>query len=61
MVGANKLYTRAEIDTLQNEAHTRGFNEDVWKYKGGWMTIKGTNIHVPQCRHYWQSVIVKKK
>jgi hypothetical protein len=61
MVGANKLYTRAEIDQLQNEAHTRGFNEDVWKYKGGCMTVKGTNIHVPQCRHYWQSVIVKKK
>ena len=61
MLGDNKLYTRAEIDLLQNEASTAGFNDDVFMYKGGWMTIKGTNTHVPQCRHFWQSVIVKKK
>lgn len=61
MINQNKLYTRAEIDLLQNEASTAGFNDDVFMYKGGWMTIKGTNTHVPQCRHFWQSVIVKKK
>lgn len=61
MINENKLYTRAEIDLLQNEASTAGFNDDVFMYKGGWMTIKGTNTHVPQCRHFWQSVIVKKK
>jgi len=61
LINANKLYTREEIDTMQNQAHTNGFNEDVWKYKGGWLTIKGTDIHVPQCRHYWQQVLVKKK
>ena len=61
MLGANKLYTRAEIDLLQNEASTKGFNDNVFQYKGGWMTIKGTNTHVPSCRHFWQSVIVKKK
>jgi hypothetical protein len=61
MLGENKLYTRAEIDLLQNEASIAGFNDDVFMYKGGWMTIKGTNTHVPQCRHFWQSVIVKKK
>lgn len=61
MINENKLYSREEIDLLQNEASTAGFNDDVFMYKGGWMTIKGTNTHVPQCRHFWQSVIVKKK
>ena len=61
LIGADRLYNRAEIDNMQNEAYTKGFNEDVWKYKGGWLTVKGTNIHVPQCRHYWQVVLTKKK
>lgn len=61
MINANRLYSREEIDLLQNEASTKGFNDNVFMYKGGWMTIKGTNTHVPSCRHFWQSVIVKKK
>ena len=61
MIGANKLYTRAEIDNLQNDAHTNGYNEDVWKYKGGWQTIKGTVTHIPSCRHFFESVLVSKK
>lgn len=59
LIGAKRLYSRSDIDNMQNEAHTKGFNEDVWKYKGGWLTVKG--IHVPQCRHYWQVVLTKKK
>jgi hypothetical protein len=61
MIGADKLYTRAEIDQLNNDAHTNGYNEDVWKYKGGWQTIKGTVTHIPSCRHFWESVLVRKK
>jgi hypothetical protein len=61
MLGANKLYSRAEIDNLQNDAHTNGYNEDVFKYKGGWQTIKGTVTHIPSCRHFWESVLVRKK
>jgi len=61
MIGANKLYTRAEIDNLQNDAHTNGYNEDVFKYKGGWQTIKGTVTHIPSCRHFFESVLVRKK
>jgi len=61
MIQANKLYTRAEIDNLQNDAHTNGYNEDVWKYKGGWQTIEGTNVHIPSCRHFFESVLVRKK
>jgi hypothetical protein len=60
MLTANQLYTRAQIDNLQNVAHTNGYNEDVWKYKGGWQTIKGTVTHIPSCRHFWESVLVKK-
>jgi hypothetical protein len=61
MIGANKLYTRAEIDNLQNDASTKGYNDDVFKYKGGWQTIKGTVTHIPSCRHFFESVLVKKK
>jgi hypothetical protein len=61
MIGANKLYTRAEIDQLNNDASTKGYNDDVFKYKGGWQTIEGTVTHIPSCRHFWESVLVKKK
>jgi hypothetical protein len=61
MLGANKLYSRAEIDNLQNDASTKGYNDDVFKYKGGWQTIKGTVTHIPSCRHFFESVLVKKK
>jgi hypothetical protein len=61
MIQADKLYTRAEIDNLQNDASTKGYNDNVWKYKGGWQTIKGTNVHIPSCRHFFESVLVRKK
>jgi hypothetical protein len=61
LITANNLYSREQIDAMQNVAHTQGFNEDVFKYKGGWLTIEGTNVHVPQCRHFWQNLIVRKK
>jgi hypothetical protein len=60
LIGANQLYSRAQIDAMQNEANTRGYNEDVFKYKGGWQTIKGTVTHIPSCRHFWEAVLVKK-
>jgi len=61
MIGANKLYTKEEIDQLQNDANTKGYNDNVWKYKGGWQTIEGTNVHIPSCRHFFESVLVKRK
>jgi hypothetical protein len=60
LINANQLYSRAQIDNMQNEASTRGYNDDVFKYKGGWQTIKGTVTHIPSCRHFWESVLVKK-
>ena len=60
LINAKQLYSRAQIDNMQNEASTRGYNDDVFKYKGGWQTIKGTVTHIPSCRHFWESVLVKK-
>lgn len=59
MLGANRLYTREEINGLQNDM--KEFNTDVWKYKGGWYHDPTRDVNVPQCRHSWQQVIVKKK
>jgi hypothetical protein len=56
IVGFNKLYTRDEIEQMSG---ILGY--DVWRRRGGWMTIKGTNDHVPYCRHYWQSKLVRRK
>lgn len=61
MLNANRLYDRKEIEQLQNDAHTDGFNEDVWKYKGGWYHDPVRDVNVPQCRHYWQNIIVRRK
>lgn len=37
--------------------------EDInpWLQRGGWMTIKGTDTHVPSCRHMWKQILVKEK
>tara|TARA_R110000868_G_scaffold95987_2_gene264036 strand:+ start:3727 stop:5700 length:1974 start_codon:yes stop_codon:yes gene_type:complete len=59
MLGAKMLYTRAEIDSLNNDM--QDFNTDVWKYKGGWYHDPARDVNVPQCRHYWQNVIVRRK
>lgn len=52
----NRLYTREEIDQMSS---ILGY--DVWRRRGGWMTVKGTNDHVPYCRHQWRSRLVRKK
>lgn len=61
LITANQLYSREQINNMQNVANTKGYNEDVFKYKGGWQTIKGTVTHIPSCRHFWESVLVRKK
>jgi hypothetical protein len=61
LLTADLLYSRAQIDNMQNVASTKGYNDDVFKYKGGWQTIKGTVTHIPSCRHFWESVLVRKK
>lgn len=55
LVEENKLYSRQEIDAMSREL---GYN--VWQRRGGWRTIAGTNTHVPQCRHIWESKLYRR-
>lgn len=59
MLSLNKLYTKDEIDSLNNDM--KEYNTDVWKYKGGWYHDPKLDQNFPQCRHYWKQVIVRKK
>lgn len=54
LLNKNKLYSRAEIDIMNNE---QGL--DVWDSRGGWWNKDGANL--PYCRHDWFQVVVKKK
>lgn len=54
--GAKKLYTRNEIEAMSSK-----FGYNVWEMRGGWQTIKDTDIHVPYCRHIWVANKVKRK
>jgi hypothetical protein len=60
MLRLGKLYTREEIDQLNNEMQE--YNTDVWKYRGGWYTVPDTDglLHTPYCRHSWNQVLVKR-
>lgn len=53
---SNKYYSRKEIETMSSR-----FGYNVWEMRGGWMTKKGTNVHLPFCRHIWQAHKVKRK
>ena len=54
MLSENKLYSRSEIDNLNNE---QGL--DVWESRGGWWNHDGANL--PYCRHLWRQTVVKLK
>jgi hypothetical protein len=56
LLNLNKVYSREEIDKISGIV-----DRNVWTKRGGWQTIKGTDIHLPFCRHQWSSVLVKKK
>jgi hypothetical protein len=56
LLDLNKLYTKDEINTISKRV-----GRNVWTKRGGWQTVKGTDIHLPFCRHTWSSVLVKKK
>jgi hypothetical protein len=59
MLKDKKIYTREEIDNLNNDM--KEYNTDVWKYKGGWYHNPDLDQNFPQCRHYFAQVIVRKK
>jgi hypothetical protein len=58
MVGFNRYYTREDIDQI---SLILGY--DVWRRRGGWMTIKNSSpaVHLPYCRHIWASRLVRRK
>jgi len=58
MVGFSRYYTREDIDQI---SLILGY--DVWKRRGGWMTIKNSSpaVHLPYCRHIWASRLVRRK
>jgi hypothetical protein len=61
MLKANKLYSREEIDNLQNDMDAEQFNQSVWRYRGGWYHNPELDVNTPQCRHFWKSVITKRR
>lgn len=58
MVGlsATRSWTLNEIRAMSN-----GTGLDVFRSRGGWKTIKGTNTHVPYCNHVWLAILVRRK
>lgn len=56
MMSLNRLYSRAEIETISQRL---GYS--VFDRRGGFWTRKGTNDTTPYCRHKWKSNIVVKK
>ena len=58
MVSLNRVYSREDIDQI-----TAMVGYDVWKRRGGWMTVKGSSpaAHVPYCRHSWQQQLLRRK
>jgi len=58
MVALNRYYTREDIDQI---SLILGY--DVWKRRGGWMTVKNSSpaVHLPYCRHIWASRLVRRK
>jgi len=58
IIGFNKLYTREEIEQM-----TQILGYDVWRRRGGWMTVKNSSpaLHVPYCRHSWIAQTVRRK
>lgn len=58
LVTLNRVYTRQDIDQISTIV---GY--DVWKRRGGWMTVKNSSpaVHVPYCRHIWQPQLMRRK
>lgn len=54
---AGTTYTREDIDGLSNDM-TDPDMQDVWTARGGWLTIQGSDVHVPSCRHIWKQVVI---
>jgi hypothetical protein len=56
MLSRNRSWTLNEIKAMSN-----GTGLDVFRSRGGWYTLPGTDVHTPYCRHIWQAVLVRRK
>ena len=63
LMKAGELYTREQIDAMNNKMKQSGYPKvaDVWLARGGWYRREGTETSIPFCRHIWKQVIVRKK
>lgn len=55
-LSSTRSWTLNEIRAMSN-----GTGLDVFRSRGGWKTIKGTNTHVPYCNHVWEARLVRRK
>lgn len=55
LMAERKLYTRDEIDTLNN-----GMGLDVFRFRGGYYNNPETGRTTPWCRHIWNQVVVRR-
>lgn len=53
MMELNRLYTRAEIETI-----SRRLGYSVFNRRGGWYHNPSTDTTTPYCRHTWVSLVV---
>ena len=59
-----KSWTIEQIRALNNDMSKEGSGlaaSDVFTSRGGWRTLPDTNIHVPYCRHIWETRLVRRK
>lgn len=58
LMGMGRIYDRSEIDTMSAQ-----LGYDVWKRRGGWYRVPGSDpaLNIPHCRHQWEQVIVRRK
>lgn len=63
LMKAGELYTREQIDNMNNKMKSSGYSDvtDVWFARGGWYRKPNTDTSIPYCRHIWKQVIVRKK
>jgi hypothetical protein len=55
LLALNKVYSRAEIDAMENEN-----GDSAWIYRGGFYHNPKNDLTTPFCRHHWEAVIMKK-
>lgn len=56
LLAMNKVYSRAEIDAMENEN-----GDSAWVFRGGFYHNPKTDLTTPFCRHHWEAVIMKKE